>query len=339
MKKFLFIVMVYVLCIAGQTLASSLPGVNITGCVERPLHFSITELASFQTVQVQLNEVTRDGKYSGVFHYRGVPLRTLLELAAIKKTNADFSKPVDLAILVTDKRGKQVALSWGEVFYRNPAEVIVAISAIPIIPHYSCRNCHVPEVFRSRLSQLHRKIEFPKLVISKDYFSDRSPEGIASIKIVDLHPQVGKKKQEVLFSPGFTVSGAVERQLSVKDLSPYPHTCVKVPMIGEGKGYHGVREFCGVSFRQIIEKAGIDHDMRTIFLISAADGYRSLFSYGEVFLDPSGSRLIIADKINGSPIEKDGKFFLVQPADTMADRDVKAVQNIRVIRLEVVPNF
>jgi len=52
-----------------------------------------------------------------------------LEQAGIQKENSDFSKQIDLAVIVRNKAGKQIALSWGEIFYRNPAEVAIAFSA------------------------------------------------------------------------------------------------------------------------------------------------------------------------------------------------------------------
>jgi hypothetical protein len=69
-------------------------------------------------------------------------------------------------------------------------------------------------------------------------------------------------------------------------------------------------------------------------MVSAPDGYRSLFSYGEVFLDPAGERPIIADRINNEPLITGGKFFLVVPDDLMADRWVKAVEAVDVISFQ-----
>ena len=140
-------------------------------------------------------------------------MRTLLELASIRKTNTDFSKKVDLAILVRNREGKEVALSWGEVFYRNPASVIVATAAVPVRPHHNCKACHSHDVYGSRLAQLHRKIRFPKLVINGDSFSDRSLEDISSVRVIDLRPKVMTKSQEKLCSSRFTVTGKIKKEL------------------------------------------------------------------------------------------------------------------------------
>jgi hypothetical protein len=70
-----------------------------------------------------------------------------------------------------------------------------------------------------------------------------------------------------------------------------------------------------------------------VLLISAPDGYRSLYSYGEIFLAPEGDRVMVADRIDDQTIKKGGKFRIVCPDDLMSDRTVKAVQKVEVISL------
>ena len=106
----------------GAALSASQPSISITGVVKQQLNLTTDDLRRFESVNVRLNEVATDRSYHGAFFYRGVPLRTLLELATVQKEAADFSKPVDLAIVVKNKDGKQTVLSWGEIFYRNPAD-------------------------------------------------------------------------------------------------------------------------------------------------------------------------------------------------------------------------
>jgi precorrin-4 methylase len=263
----------------------------------------------------------------------------LLETAFIQKEESGFNKRVDLAIVVKNREGKQVVLSWGEVSYKNPGRIIVGLSARPILPRKDCTKCHKPEVYQPRLDQFHRQIGFPKLVVACDEYADRSLEEIASIQVLDLKPEMPTKRPDTLFSPGFTVNGAVNAPLDITDLSVYPKESVKTRHLGEGRGYHGVDFVEGAPFRSILNKAGIKPDVNTVFLISAPDGYRSLFSYGEVFLDPGGERMLIADRMNGQPIEKGGKFFFVPPDDLMADRDVKAVEKIEVISVKNDPGI
>ncbi len=335
----MWLVLVAVLLTFCPAWAEMTPALSITGLVKQPMNLSLDGLEKYQSIEVQLNEVFEDGDYRGAFLYRGVPLKSLLETASIQKEESEFQKRVDLAIVVRNREGKQVVLSWGEVFYRNPGRIIVGLSARPIMPHKDCKKCHDPETYKPRLDQLYRRIGFPKLVVAGDTYSDRSLEDITSIQVIDLKPGMPPKMLKSLFSPEFTITGAVKIQLTITDLSNYPRETVKARHLGEGKGYHGIDRMEGATFRSVLNKAGITPDLNTVFLISAPDGYRSLLSYGEVFLDDAGERIVVADRKNGQPIEKDGKFFFVPPDDLMADRDVKAVQKIEVISVRQDPRI
>ena len=333
----LFLIVLFSIVCMYQSYAYAIPPLRITGMVRQPLNLTLQDLERYQSIQVQLNEVMGDGSYQGAFYYRGVPLRTLLETASIQKEGTDFSKRVDLAIRIGNEEGKQVALSWGEVFYRNPGRIIVATSASPVMPHKDCRACHTPERYKPRLDKLKRVVDFPKLVVAGDAYAERSLGGVTSIEILDLCPKMPTQKMEKLFSPEFTIMGTKAGTLNFKDLSRYPRRTIKVKHLGEGRGYHGISTYKGAIFKAVLEEIGLPFDLNLVFLVSADDGYRSLFSYGEIFLDPSGERMIMADTIDGGPIKRGGKFMLVPPDDLMSDRDVKAVKKIEVISLQPDP--
>ena len=57
-------------------------------------------------------------------------------------------------------------------------------------------------------------------------------------------------------------------------------------------------------------------------------------TYGELLLAPYGRNIIIADRADDKPLEKNGKFIAVLPDDLSADRWVKAVEKIEVIKLK-----
>lgn len=175
-----------------------------------------------------LNEVRQDESNTGSFWFKGPPLKLLLELAVIQKAQTEFSKLVDIAIVIRNDRGEQVVLSWGELFYRKPADVIVAIDATPSIPHTPCTKCHTGETYKSRCEQLSRKIDLPKLIVCNDFYSDRSIEGITDIVAVDLAPDMKRERKDPLFSPGFEITGDVKNTLSFNELSAYPHEEVLV---------------------------------------------------------------------------------------------------------------
>ncbi|MFZ5905872.1 MAG: molybdopterin-dependent oxidoreductase [Nitrospirota bacterium] len=317
----------------GAALSFSQKSLSISGTVKQPLNLTMDDLRRFESVSVRLNEVTTDRNFHGAFSYHGVPLRTLLELAAVQKKESDFLKPVDLAVIVKNQEGKQTVLSWGEIYYRNPAEIIIAVNAVPIMPHHECSGCHTPEVFKKWFDPLKRTVGLPKLVVANDFYTDRSLEDINAIEVIDLHPKLSAQKMQNLYSPGFSVTGAVKETLNITDIASYPQLNILTKQIGDGKGYHGMIHFGGAPLIEIMQKAGIAPDLNTVFLISAPDGYRSLITYGELLLAPYGRNIIISDRADDQPLKKNGKFIAILPDDLAADRWIKAVEKIEVILL------
>lgn len=319
--------------------AESPPTISITGSVRQPLNLTLEDLQALQAVTVRLNEVTMDEEYNGVFYFRGVPLRTLLDLAAIqKKEETAFPKPVDLAILVRNKEGKQVILSWGEIFYRNPSEVVLALSGKPLIPHHDCNKCHGPEIYQERLDVLSRPVGYPKLVVANDFYTDRSLENVTSIEVFDLRLKMKRKKMERLFSPGFTIIGDITKEVSISRLSSYQRVEILAKMVGDGAGYHGIKSYGGVLLSELLIKAGVQPNATQGFIFAAPDGYRALLSSGEVFLSSHGKSILIADQIADEPIEEGGRFKLLLADDLAADRWVKAINNIVIVTFKQKPS-
>lgn len=313
--------------------------ISITGAVKQPLNLSIEDICRFKTVRIQLNEILKDGSYRGAWFYNGVPLRALLETAFIEKEESAFKKAIDLAILVKNSKGEEVALSWGEIFYKNSYDVIIATSASPIKPHHGCDSCHKPEVYNRYMKEFDRKIGFPKLVVASDGYADRSIENVVSIEVINPAPRMPADRSAELYTSSLIVTGDVKNELKLKDLSGFPHKDIRVIHMGDGKGYHGIDDFSGVLINDILNKAGVSPDLSKIFYISAPDGYRTIFSYGEIFLNRVEDNTIVADLKNGKRIEKEGKFFFVPSDDLMSDRDIKAVEKIEVIDLKTKPKL
>lgn len=307
--------------------------IKIKGEVTNKLELSNLDLKNFDSVSVQFTDLTTYGGYNGTFVYRGVPLKTILKIAEIQYDTSIFDKPLDISILVKDIAGNKVVLSWGEVFYHNPEEVIIAYEGNPVIPHKNCKNCHEESFYKKYMVPLKRRIGFPKLVISKDFYSDRSLENIVEIKVISLPIKIKNTRLKNLFSPHIVLNLSQKNSVTISDLKNFSHKEYPVKILGEGKGYHGIFSFSGVSLVDILKKRGIRPDLSHIFLISAVDGYRCVLSAGEVFLSRYPGDIIIADRLNNSPIRKGGKFMLVLPNDLIVDRIVKAVKKIDVIDL------
>ncbi len=335
MKRFVIplLCLLFLLMTAAVCSAASPSPLLIKGLVKTPLTLTMKDLEAYPHITVQLNELTKSRRFQGVFYYQGFPLRTLLDRAEIQKPGEGFQKNIDLAVSVRNREGRQVVLSWGELYYRNPGNILVAISAQPIMPHSDCKSCHSPEFYNVWLNPLSRQIGFPKLVVASDTWSDRSIENITEIEVLGVKPGMPSQKKEVLYSHEFQIQGPGVQSTTIRDLLSFSRQETRIKQIGEGKGYHGVLNISGASFERVLGEFIPTADLNSVFLVSAPDGYRSLLSYGEVFLASGGERVTIVDAVNNEPPEQDGRFIMILPDDLMADRWVKAVELIEWIPL------
>lgn len=306
----------------------SAAGFSISGSVKQPIRLTSEDLAGFQSVNVRLNEVDSDKNFSGSFNYQGVPLRTLLELATIQKEETSFPKNLDVVVIIRNTAGKQVVLSWGEVFYRNPSGMIIAYTAKPVMPELS-------QGIEKWRNTLERPIGFPKLVVANDFYTDRSVESVASIEVMVPDAPLKQQKTDNPYASSFSISGAVKTPLTIADLADWPHKNTAIKVTGSGKGYHGLQQVSGVSLARLLEKAGAQTDFNTVYMVSHSDGYRAALSFGELFLSPAGERMLISEDSKGAGQE--GRFTLHMPDDLSSDRNVKGIAHIEVINLKKTP--
>lgn len=321
------------------------PVLTVTGEVRHPLKLSLDDLARFQSVEIRLNEVDRDGKFHGVYRHRAVPLRTLLDMARIAKQDQPFEKEIDLALRITDAAGRQVVLSWGEIYYGNPAEIAVAYAADAVKPGMTeerCLKCHQgSEIYKQSLIQYERPAGLPKLLIRGDFYTDRCLENISRIEVIDLHPDLKVDRKAKLDSKQFLVTGAVEKELTLSDMKDYPRMEMLKKVVGVHMGYHGLHRYKGVSLAKVLEAAGAGNELTKAVVISAPDGYRALFSFGEIFQSFAGRRIMLAESDNGRSLagQRGGDFRIIVPEELVDDRDVLAVERIEVVDLKAQPKI
>lgn len=111
--------------------------VSLTGAVRTPLTITTGSfsglLARTQVVRVS----GAAGAYRGTFEVEGVALRELLEKAEVsKRTDDEFDRPLDLAVVVTGRDGRRAVFSWGEVFIGGDAGPLLVDQLRPFIPHH-----------------------------------------------------------------------------------------------------------------------------------------------------------------------------------------------------------
>jgi len=126
-------------------------------------------------------------------------------------------------------------------------------------------------------------------------------------------------------------------ELTASDLSKMPHLAVDVhnPHSGDEEHYSGVR------LSDLLAKVGapLREQLRgkalaTYVMARASDGYCVLFSLAE--LDPAmnGNTIIVADGLNGKPLDqKEGPFKVVVPGEKRAARWARMVVAIEVVNI------
>ena len=135
------------------------------------------------------------------------------------------------------------------------------------------------------------------------------------------------------------ISGDVRTPLSLSpdELKAMPRTRVEVKdEDGRTIAYEGVL------VGDLLKRAGatLGGDLRgnavaTYVVASASDGYQVVFSLAE--LDPAftGSRIIVADTIDGKPLfAYQGPWRIVAPGDTRAARSIRMLERLDVVRVK-----
>jgi hypothetical protein len=137
-------------------------------------------------------------------------------------------------------------------------------------------------------------------------------------------------------APSIRVSGAglTTTDFSTADLAQMPRLSVDVqnPHNGQTEHYQGVR------MSDLLNKAGAPlgdklrgKAMATCVLAQASDGYSVLYSLAEV--DPAfhDNQVIVADRLNGQPLDaKEGPFKVVVPGYKRPARWIRMLTALRV---------
>lgn len=323
----------------AMALAAESPGpvLTVSGLVKQPLRLSLANLGRLPSVRVKYNDIKDDGSFHGCFWLRGVPLRDILELAQLGKESHGFNKMVDTAVVVRNAQGRQVTVSWGEIFHRNPGEAILALSSTPVRPKKDCKACHQPDVYEDLIKQLDRKLGLPKLVLTRDFASDRSLEDVVSLRVVEPVKVPQGPRPKTLYSPTLSIVGPDGKQHTLDKLPVLHRRTILVNQVGAGKGYHGRPHFSGVALADLLGHFKITGDDQSAVVISAPDGYTSLVSWGELFRGPMGGRILVADQMDGKPLKENGRFALILPDDLWADRWVKAAAKMEIVQMKNRP--
>jgi DMSO/TMAO reductase YedYZ molybdopterin-dependent catalytic subunit len=120
--------------------------------------------------------------------------------------------------------------------------------------------------------------------------------------------------------------------LRAADLAALPRDSIRASFHGGPSHTYG-----GVPLRHVLRLAGVATDslhgpqLTQRLLIEAADGYRVVFSVGELAPSLGNTLVIVADRVDGQPLPSaEGPWRLLVPGDGEHARWVRQVTAIRV---------
>ena len=158
-----------------------------------------------------------------------------------------------------------------------------------------------------------------------------------AVLIGNVNLQTGPQQAEARPSLFVRNAAGKETKFSVEELAKLPQTKI------EAKDPHSgvAAEYEGVLLHELLTAGGatFGKDLRgpllaSYVLATAKDGYRVVFSIGEVDQNTGGAQLLLAYKKNGKPMtDPEGEFRIVAPQDKRAARWIRQVKSITLHQL------
>lgn len=337
-------------------------GIALSGSVKKPQAVDAATLAALPR-HATLVKVPGSARYRGTFEVEGVALKDLLDRAEIAKaTNDNFDRPLDLAVVVTGRDGKKALFSWGELFLDGDAGAALLADRIrPLVPHHheaiddarfapgawleaaarekldvtGCASCHDG----GKLG----KIDVPRgvcLVPTRDATGRRFVEDVVSIEVRQAGFPAPPRKLEKdqsdpwVEAPPLVLPGGKAIALSLKATKGLPRIEGEDDGIGLGRGFRGHSRYSGPSLAALLKSslpAGTDPGLLFV-VVTAKDGYRSLYSGGEILLSRLPENVVLIDTEDGTPLlRKSGRLKSVVRGDFFVDRSVRSVSEVRCV--------
>lgn len=259
--------------------------------------------------------------FKGAYYVTGYALYDILNDAVVRKSpENDFRPLVDMYVIVENDQGDKAVFSWGELFYRDSFNILVSKTVQSIDPSKSDTEWPLPND--------------PHLICGTDLYNTRN---IPNPKKITVHSFRGNFAVE---DPGDTYAPQIELVTAngatqIGDIGPTiekeNYTTV---FYGHGMGFKEILDFSGFVLKDVIaENASPDPGRFAEYfaVVSAKDGYRSVFSMNEIMNRNDNREFVLVDH-QDSP--RNGRYTLMAPGDFFADRDVRSVEKIELVEID-----
>jgi hypothetical protein len=337
---------------------ASTHAVSLKGAVARPGQLDAALTRGLPTYRRLVKVAGSNGRYRCTMEVEGYALKDVLDRVQVKKVDDGFNEALDTYITVKGQGGEQSLLSYSEAYLANDGGPLLVERARLLFPHHhqpldndntnptilrtaeerselnlqSCSACHTGEKAPV--------LSVPQgwlLVTSSDDSSGRFVEDVAEINVhqvgIPVKDTRATAKNAVIDAPMLVGPDGKQTALTAQQYRRMPKSVWQDTTFGLGKGFHGRHTWQGTSLDALLRPLlppGTDPS-KTWVLVTAADGYRSLFSGSEVFAAPEGKSVLLADREDGKVLGAgSGRYHIVSRADFFIDRSVRLVKEIRI---------
>ncbi len=293
--------------------------ITIEGEIETSLTIDFNALPLRQVIVKETDWNGESGKFIGAYQYEGYSLYDILNLAFLKKANAnEFPPIIDLYVEVENAIGDRVVFSWGEVYYPiNRHQILIASKVRRIVP--------------SKTKDLWPLPEKSKLVVSTDLYTERNIESPTriTIKSARVNYKIDRNTAE-MFPETFTLTNFENPTTIGKNQIPQNNIEYNTVFYGRGMGIHSTTPFAGIMLKDFLKnqiKLNPDVLKKGMLITAGLDGYRGVFTVSEVFNRNDQAELLLV-KQNEKGV---GAFQLFPAMDFFSDRAIKVLSDIRFI--------
>ena len=131
--------------------------------------------------------------------------------------------------------------------------------------------------------------------------------------------------------PMVVTFGEKSSQWTPEQLAALPHTTVSV----YNEHVKANQTYSGVPLMDLLAKTGVPEkpagkDLRLYIVAEGSDGYKVVYSIGEVAPDVHNATVIVADSLGGQPLKESGPLQLVATGDKKPARWVRNLVAIQV---------
>jgi hypothetical protein len=300
------------------TFALKMQPVMVEGEITNPGEVDFSKLPVHSVIVKETLLAGAENKFTGAYRYDGYSLLDILNERVLNKANTEEFKPIiDLYVVIEGQNGEKAIFSWGEIYYPNHLhEILIAKSVMRIVP--------------SKTRDLWPLAENFKIIAGTDLITERNIENPVKITVKSV-----KRSFEVnrdinpMFLQSFDVfvDGKLTQTISIPPKG-IPEITYETIFYGRGRGIHSTTPFKGTQLKQMFP----DFQTRTknnirngMLVIAALDGYRTVFTYSEVFNRNDQAEVLM---IYGPRNQDGGAFTIFPAADFFSDRSVKSIKSI-----------